>query len=558
VAALAVDSNPVNGRASTRVQLGSTIAFAVLLSGGLASGSALLRAGHACQQVVIASSQEKAATLTDFAAAYNATAQVDGRCVEVRVEEVFSGDAELALETRWAGQTLPRPDVWSPASQAWVELLAQNLPAGGAPLLPDSASYESLFQSPLVIGMPAPLAQALGYPTKSIGWADIFNLTKDPQFRLGKTNPTISTSGLHALIGTYYVACAGKLTTDCIASDRVSKFVAQIETSVVHYGQTATDFLTNLLYADTQGTALQYVSAIALEEKELADYNAGLVGGVKHAPPHIKLVAIYPKDGTPVADHPYVVLRWATKQAQDAAHDFETFLKRPEQHATIWADNFRDSNGNPDPSMMTSLFPSGNQPLLVRLEPPSGAVLRAMIKGWEQVRKPARVLILIDAAVDARALTAATNSLKAATSGFLPQDKVGIWTFPGSGGQPASHAVLREITQETVSLSSALANVQAVKGPSDLDVALHDAVTEMAASYDPKAIDAILVLELSPGIQTPTADMIRFLGTQGHPVRVFTIGPSSDRLKLIALATGGAFYEPGSASHFLNDAISNF
>jgi hypothetical protein len=53
----------VNGRASTRVQLAATLAFAVLLTGGLASGSALLRAAHPCQQVVIASSQEKAAML---------------------------------------------------------------------------------------------------------------------------------------------------------------------------------------------------------------------------------------------------------------------------------------------------------------------------------------------------------------------------------------------------------------------------------------------------------------------------------------------------------------
>ena len=41
-------------------------------------------------------------------------------------------------------------------------------------------------------------------------------------------------------------------------------------------------------------------------------------------------------------------------------------------------------------------------------------------------------------------------------------------------------------------------------------------------------------------------------------MRVFTVGPSSDLLTAIATVADGTFYEPGAASHFLNDAISNF
>ena len=78
-----------------------------------------------------------------------------------------------------------------------------------------------LMNTPLTIAMPKPMADALGYPQKPIGWADILTLTKDPQgwatyghpewgpFRLGKTNPNFSTSGLSALIAQNYAA-AGK------------------------------------------------------------------------------------------------------------------------------------------------------------------------------------------------------------------------------------------------------------------------------------------------------------------------------------------------------------
>src|SRR5439155_25806507 len=97
-------------------------------------------------------------------------------------------------------------------------------------------------------------------------------------FRLGKTNPTVSTSGLHALIGTYFAAPGTGLTVDRVKSAPVRDFVAGVEAGVVHYGQTAGDFLRNLRDASDHGQAMLYVSAIAVEEQELVDYNAGIIG----------------------------------------------------------------------------------------------------------------------------------------------------------------------------------------------------------------------------------------------------------------------------------------
>src|ERR1700692_2807776 len=89
-----------------------------------------------------------------------------------------------------------------------------------------------------------------------------------------------------------------------------------------------------------------------------------------------------------------------------------------------------------------------------------------MIEGWKHVRKAARVLILIDAAIAPGTLTDATRNLAGAASGFEPQDKVGIWTFPSSGGQPASHTVLRDVTEKAGSLGGTLARVKPVRGRS--------------------------------------------------------------------------------------------
>src|SRR5438128_1193006 len=72
-------------------------------------------------------------------------------------------------------------------------------------------------RTPLVIAMPKPMAQTLGWPSKPIGWSDILALAKDPRgwqrygkpygaFKLGKTNPNFSTSGLNATVGAYFAA----------------------------------------------------------------------------------------------------------------------------------------------------------------------------------------------------------------------------------------------------------------------------------------------------------------------------------------------------------------
>ena len=456
----------------------------------------------------------------------------------------------------------------SPASSAWAVLLKQSAPAEADKLLPNISV--SLFQSPLVIGMPKPMADQLHYPARKIGWSDIRDLIEDPRgwgrygmpkwgaFRLGKTNPTVSTSGLHALIGTYYAATSGNLTADAVSGDPARAYVAEIEKSVVHYGQTASEFLLNLQNADNvgEGAVLDYVSAIALEEKELVDYNSGLVAGVQSAVPHTPLVAIYPKEGTPVADHPYIVLRWSTASA--AALDFQGFLAEPEQRVTIDKNNFRTSGVGK--SLGEHRFVQSDQPTLVLQPPTAPGALRAMIEGWKQVRKPARVLIVIDVAGEKGALFDATKNLKAATSGFLSQDRVGIWTFPGPQGQPASYSIVLDISSGG-SPGTALAGVRAMKGASDLDGVLQKAVAVMVDSYDRDAIDAVLVLELSP-IDHPAADetLESDLRQQDSTkfVRVFTVGPSSALLRKIALAGRGAYYQPGSTVHFLNDVISNF
>ena len=107
----------------------------------------------------------------------------------------------------------------SPASAAFITLgNAQSRAKTGKDLI---GSTDNLVLSPVVIAMWKPMAEALGWGKKPVGWADILALARDPegwktygfpqwgQFKFGHTHPEYSNSGLISLIAEVYAA-AGK------------------------------------------------------------------------------------------------------------------------------------------------------------------------------------------------------------------------------------------------------------------------------------------------------------------------------------------------------------
>ena len=553
------------------VQVAVTALFAVALTTGL-----VLARPHpysACQRLVIASSAEKFVMLREFAAAYNRSA---GRammpCTEVAVEQVNSGDAEDALAHGWVGLSAERPDVWAPASSAWVNLLKAS---SSDQAIQPVGTPSSLFKSPLVIGIPKRLADALGYTSKPAGWKDIFALVRDPAkwravsqpewgpFKLGQTNPTVSTSGLHALIGTYFAAPGTGMTVDRVKSAPVHDFVAGVEAGVVHYGLTAGNFLHNLRDASSHGEALQYVSAVAIEEQELVAYNAGIIDGVHVGAPGEFLFPIYPSEGTPVADHPYVIL---PSSRQRAAADFYDFLAKPEQQAAIDENGFRwlgsTDRGLAGPLLSQKRFIDPNQPSLV-LQSPHGTVLSAMLSDWHLLRKRARVLILVDAAADATLLKQATAGLADAVSRFNRlSDSAGVWAFPAPAGYPTPYTELVPVAPVGSELTVRLRSIAHTADKATVATSLRAAVDSLIAGFDPAAVDAVLLVEMSPGggSNADDVELQQYLLNQSadHFVHVFTLGPDSQRLRDYALAGRGVAYLVGSTTHLLNDVISNF
>jgi len=337
-----------------------TVPFAVLLV------VALLIFDRPCTEITLVSSNEKSDLLRDIAADWNRSAVVDWRCAKVQVVVKPSGSAEAALARGWNAATdgSAPPDVWSPAASSWNLLLRQHLEDRGVddmvPPVPPS-----IMQSPLVFAMPEPLAQILvgvgDHPT----WVTILGLAADPagwsryqrpdlgRFKLAKTDPMVSTSGLHVLIGTYVAATGRVPTEEDVAKPVVREYVRSIELAVAHRVETVASFLRDLKDADTRGEALTYVSAIAMEEKQVWDYNRGvIVGDPRPDPeprvPNVRLAPIYPRPATLVADHPYVVLNatWATDEKRRVADAFLRHLLSQSVQDRFARAAFRDHLGH--------------------------------------------------------------------------------------------------------------------------------------------------------------------------------------------------------------------
>jgi Ca-activated chloride channel family protein len=528
-----------------------------------------------CVGVVVVSSQEKSDLLATLAGEYDQLSVNSGvDCVDVRVNTLASGNAEAALARGWSAPDGPQPTVWAPAATSWLGILRQDLVTRDiTSFLP--AEAPSLMQSPLVLAMPRPMAQALGWPNTPVGWADVLKVAQDPQgwglyghpewgrFRLGKTSPAQSTSGLHALVATYYAATglSADLTASNVEDPKVADFVRGVEGSVLHYGNTVSTFFDGLRAADSKGSAMSYVSAIATEEKQILDYNA--------AKPATPLVAVYPKDGTMVADHPYAILNasWVGAPQRAAAQAFLAWLQAPERQKRFLAAGFRDSNGHAAPQLGLDdgIVPDG--PALV-LQPPAPAVLDLVRKSWGDVRKRVRVLLVLDisGSMDGERLTQVKAAGIAVMKVFSPNDQVGLWAFsdriyhlePIEQVGPHRAELTRHIELLVASGGTALYRVT------------KDAVGEVQGSWDPTRINAVVLLTDGQNSDPTNNDLdglLRLLGSQPPTttVPVFTIGYGQgadlETLKRISKASTGRSYNAPDPAHIgsvFADVISNF
>ena len=471
-----------------------------------------------------------------------------GRPIKVDARAMGSGDAAASI----LDGTL-KAHVFSPASSAYVALLNQqwlSQPGHTKPLVP---AGDALVLSPIVIAMWQPMAEALGWPKKQLGWSDLLKVNADKRgwgayghpewgsFKLGHTHPQFSNSGLQAIVAIAYAGAKKSrgLTAADVDSKNVAKLLGDVEDTIVHYGKSTGFFADKMV---ERGPS--YLSAAVLYENLVVEAaNKG-----KSALP---LVAIYPVEGTFWSDHPYAVLDadWVGVDERDAAEQLLVFLKAKPAQTRALALGFRPA----DPAIAIGapvdaahgVDPKQPQTLL---DVPDGPVLQKLLELWAKNKKPTHVVLVFDKSGSMAG--AALNEAKAGARGFLDvlhdNDEVSLIFFDDKVMPPLGPFKLKD---GKLQLQRAIDGVIAGGG-----TALYDATLEAFTSCSDSAkkehdrIQAVVVMtDGADSGHSMTLDTLKqkLTSTDGESsVHVFTIafGEQAQEpvLKDIAAAGGGA------------------
>jgi Ca-activated chloride channel family protein len=413
-------------------------------------------------------------------------------------------------------------------------------------------------RSPVVVAMWKPMAEALGWPDKPIGWDDLRKLAVAPTgwgavghkewgpFKFGHTHPEYSNSGLIAVFAQIYAA-TGKdddLTVKDVEEPRVAHYLAELQKAIVHYGS-STGFFGEKMFANGE----DYLSAAILYENMVVEsYGDKYKGKLKYP-----VVAVYPREGTFWSDHPVGILdrAWVGQAEQEAAELYIDFLLQEPQQRKALTYGFRpgleklkvespiDRAHGVDPKQPEKI-----------LATPSVEVMRACLKVWQLNKKSARVLLVLDKSGSMNEQNKLKNALlgaKEIVAQLHDEDSLALLTF--------NHEL--ELLDRGTRLKWGREHlnevIDSIKAQGE--TSLYDAVAfshrHLQSWFDPEVICAVVVL--TDGEDTSSQMKLQELLTRlkqdkrRHSIKIYTIAYGEDAnekiLKDIAEATQGRSYK---------------
>jgi Ca-activated chloride channel family protein len=428
-----------------------------------------------------------------------------------------------------------KPEMWMPASSLWTGLFNSHNDAawrlGGKPFV----------RSPQVVAIWEPLARKLGWPDKPVSWSDLLTLGRtDAEYRYGHTNPDFSTSGLNAMIAEYATVAGhtpGGLTGAEVSSPQVMDGVRLQESHIVHYGDTADAFLDQMARYRTN-----YASWVITQETSLVGF------AIKHPSLRPRLVAIYPRDGTYLADYPLVVVPaaapWVSPLQHAAATRFSEWLRSHVTTADAAAEGYRagDLNSPAVPPIDAAHGANPDPPALLPLPAPS--VVSEIQRSWPVVRKPADVGLVVDRTCllpdGGRQIQSGVATL---LDGFSSRDRVGLWAAGSTAANPVAPALLGS---SHTKLNAAVEALEPAPAGAVFDAiaAATDSIAALPGSGRNRGV-IVMTDGRSDVSDTSLEQLVARLEQAGGPdrVRVFTVAcspnPDMQVLRRVAYASQG-------------------
>ncbi len=274
-----------------------------------------------------------------------------------------------------------RPTVWSPASNIWIPYLNTKWRAlnNKSDIAVD---WTPLVLSPTVIAVWDSFFERYNVTS----FSDLYRLVKEGvDFKYGHPDPLLSNGGTTIMI-LEFAEAAGKrpedLTIDDLKNQSVLDFVKAIESRAVYYGKS-----TGFFGAWAAENGPSAIDLFGVYENVVLDNS--LKALKKWNDP---IVAVYPRKGTLMNDHPFVILdaEWVGKWERFAAGQYLVYLLKPENQERAQRHGFRPaSSGFP---LDQSLFNKSNgieyEIKVPIFKPLNGTVMEAMFTVWAKVRNP--------------------------------------------------------------------------------------------------------------------------------------------------------------------------
>ncbi|MDB6172835.1 MAG: hypothetical protein JWL59_2146 [Chthoniobacteraceae bacterium] len=468
----------------------------------------------------------------------------------VYVEAVAKGSGEL-IDDLLSG--VSQAHLASPASAAFIQSgNARARARNGRDLI---GPTENLLLSPVVIAMWKPMAEAIGWGKKPVGWSDILALATNEQgwaahgypqwgqFKFGHTHPQFSNSGLISLFAEVYAASGKTSGLNQHDIEKTAAFLSSIEKSVVHYGS-STGFFGKKMFANGP----EYLSASVLYENMVIESYLP-----KYQMP-FPIVALYPKEGAFWTDHPVGIVQgdWVTAEQKEAAKIYIAYLlARPQQEKAM---EFGFRPAAVDVPLRAPLdVAHGIDPREPKttLEVPTPEIMDAIVGLWRANKKHSDIALVFDTSGSMKE----NNRISSARVGALEllrllddEDSFLLVPFSQTVLSVGNSAPLKQIRDQSQRQIESLFPAGGT--------ALYDAISrtfakQIQVSKGSGKISAIVVL--TDGADTNSSIKLDALlkqirsDNENSSIRVFTIGYDAEAqkevLKKIADATQARFYE---------------
>jgi Ca-activated chloride channel family protein len=368
------------------------------------------------------------------------------------------------------------PDVWMPDSSTWLLRLKAAAP-GFKPT--DGASVA---RSPVVVAMPEPLAERLGWPDKKIGWADLLQqITQGTDLRTGIVEPTRDAAGLSGLLSLSATASAAGASAQ-------QATVAALRSLATGRSALRDDLLAKFPQASDAASLASGLGVAALSEEDVIAYNS--------RKPPVPLAALYVEPTPAPLDYPYAVMPGIDPAKVAAAEGLHKVLEtagfRDRLGATglrapdgTWGSGFSAPTGAPSPAggPAASASPEAGGTAAAGLD---ATAVEGTLARWTAVTAPGRMLAVMDVSgsmletvPSAGNATRMQVTLQAAERGlslFGDEWSLGLWSFSTELEGSQDWRELRPILPLSANREPALAALRAITPKKTGDTGLYDTI----------------------------------------------------------------------------------